>query len=255
MKTFCQGGQLKSLMSHEGLPDILNQIKPAFQANFGTEFKGTLLNDLLVLGAQGEPVSLSLWDDNEKVADLPLPIYEQLIACINLRSPSPVFCSFNTQGSHTALEPGVQYRNRMAARGVEFATFRTLKGNAQILYKSHNSSHTLAGQIQDIFVHRRPGPNGRSVSEVFFNVRHYEELSYDEARSDPYRKHPLLDVRLCHDKLSTEVTVVPLDGVVSHYASCSVNVAGIEGNVKVILSLDWVSGFFGGFSAADTAQD
>jgi hypothetical protein len=39
-------------MSRKGLPDILNQIKPAFEQHFGNQFSGTLLNNLLALGAQ-----------------------------------------------------------------------------------------------------------------------------------------------------------------------------------------------------------
>jgi hypothetical protein len=245
MRTFCRGGQLKALMSREGIPEVLNDIKPAFEKSFGTEFRGTLLNDLLVLGAQGELQQPSVWDAKEKATDLLNSTYDRLVECINRRSPSPKFHSFRSPESSSSipLEPGVQYRHRVQANGVEFATFRKSKGNAQILYRcGQDSGPVFAGQIQDIFVHERSGPNGNAISEYFLAVKKYEELSHDEARFDPYRKYPLLDVRLCHDNLSSEVDVISLDDIVSHFASCPFETDAIEGGLRIVLSLDRVSG-------------
>lgn len=245
MKTFCRGGQLKALMSRTGIPDILDSLKPAFDRFFGSEFRGTLGNDLLALGAQGDVYQRPFWDTKKKSKDLSPATYNSLINCINRTSPQS-FHSFLVQPpspTAIALEPAVQYYNKLSAMGVKFSTASRSKGDAQILFRSQGDLNTiLAGQIQEIFVHKRLGEDGTHINEYFLSVRKYKELSPAEAAFDPYRKYPLLDMRLCHDQLSSDITVISVDDVVSHFASCPFKMSeNITGDLRVILSLDRVS--------------
>lgn len=235
-------------MARDGLPEILNDIKPAFQEHFGTDFRGTLLNDLSALGAQEDVHQIPVWEASKTPTDLESGTYDELIKCINRRSLSHSFHSYLEVGSPSslALEPVVQHHHRLTAQGVDFSTFRRSRGNAQVSYRSPQNSDTIvAGQIQDIFVHKRPGPNGDDlITEFFLVIRQYQELSSVEASFDPYRKYERLDVRLCHDKLSSTVVVISPHDIVSHFSSCEYETTDIDGKLRVVLSLDRVSYLF-----------
>lgn len=242
MRTFCRGGNLKALMSREGLPEILEELKPSFHQHFGTEFRGTLLNDLLALGAEGGTIQLTAWDQARKSVDLTGKQYSLLIERINCSAMPMKFRSYLEQSEDTSLEPSVQHHRRLKIAGLDFVVAGGSKGNSQVLYRPEPDQTTVkAGIIQEIFVHRRLGPNGDAISQFFLTVLQYEDLSAEELQFDPYRKYPLLDIRLCHDKLASNVHVITSDDVVSHFASCSFNTDGIDGPLKIILSLDRVS--------------
>lgn len=127
--------------------------------------------------------------------------------------------------------------------GVKFSTASRSKGDAQILFRSQEDLNTvLAGQIQEIFAHKRFGEDGSHITDYFLSVRKYKELSPAEAAFDPYRRFPLLDMRLCHDQLSSDIIVISVDDVISHFASCPFEMTeNITGDLRVILSLDRVS--------------
>lgn len=242
MRTFCRGGNLKALMSREGLPEILEELKPSFHKNFGTDFRGTLLNDLLALGAEGGTIQLAAWDQARRGVDLVGKEYSLLIECINRFAMPMKFCSYLEPSGGTSLEPRVQYHRRLKIAGLDFVTAGGSKGNSQVLYRLGPDHNTVkAGIIQEIFVHRRPGPNGDTISQFFLTVLQYEDLSPEEVQFDPYKKYPLLDIWLCHDKLASKVHVITSNEVVSHFASCSFDTDAIDGPLKVILSLDRVS--------------
>lgn len=175
-------------------------------------------------------------------------VWAMLVAGAWKKSSPPIHSYFSAQPeslTSRALDPAVKYYNKITAMGVKFSTPSQHKGDAQILFRSKgNPANVLAGQIQEIFVHRRPGNAGpeEPISQYFLSVRQYEELSPAEAIFDPYRKYPLLDVRLCRDKLSSDVVIIPLEDIVSHFASCPFKMEdNITGDLRVILSLDRVS--------------
>lgn len=245
MNTFCRGGQVKAFMSLDGLPKVLDDIKLAFHQHFGTEFRGTLRNDLLALGAQGETMQNAVWTSTAKTADLETDIYEKLIDTINSRS-SQKFHSYRRDSPRPsiALEPLTQSCNKIIIHGVNFTPSTRSKGNSQILFKMSQDPKTLVpGLIQSIFLHKRPGPNGDIITEHFLVVQRYQPLKNADVAFDPYRRYPLLDAHLCHDILCESVIVISLEDVVSHFASCLYESSHIEGKLRVVLSLDRVCSY------------
>ena len=99
---------------------------------------------------------------------------------------------------------------------------------------------TAAGQIENIFYHRR---GYRSIEKVepFIAVRKFCPLSNQDKSKDPFRSFPGLETRLYYDKLGDDIRVVSLDALVCHFAALKWTPDGIATDCIVAKSLDRVS--------------
>lgn len=96
------------------------------------------------------------------------------------------------------------------------------------------------GQIETIFRHRySESLSGDEVVKTYFVVKRYQELDGEDALRDPYRKYPLLDVRLCYNKFEDKPYVVVKREIIAHVATCPMQWE--EKGSMVILNLDRVS--------------
>ncbi|KAI5987371.1 hypothetical protein EDD15DRAFT_2199593 [Pisolithus albus] len=93
-----------------------------------------------------------------------------------------------------------------------------------------------SGQIEEIFLHTRAGPNGDPLTEYFLVVQPFNPLSPAQAKHDPYLKFPLLDVRLHHKELLVGL-VIRAANVIGHVACCPYKAGLPEGNMQVVLAL------------------
>ncbi|KAI6002076.1 hypothetical protein EDD15DRAFT_2120960, partial [Pisolithus albus] len=122
----------------------------------------------------------------------------------------------NTQ----VIQPHVQDKHSVKYHGVTLSSSQKHLGNSRILFRLANDTLQRAGEIQRIFVHQRHGPSNALVTEFFYVVRQYRELSDAHAAYDPYRKFPLLFVRLCYNELLAQEQVIRNQNVISHFAGC-----------------------------------
>lgn len=63
-----------------------------------------------------------------------------------------------------------------------------------------------------------PSAPGGPLSNVYFAIQRFKELSAHEALHDPYRQFPLVGGRLYHPELEDGIEVVPLQEIDAHFA-------------------------------------
>ncbi|KAH7906904.1 hypothetical protein BJ138DRAFT_566339 [Hygrophoropsis aurantiaca] len=229
-------------MAQKDLPDALSELRPIIQDYFGSDFRGTLLTDLLSTGASDDGSEIPAFRNSDPTV-LPDNIYTKLLACIN-REPGPAhFISYRSPPSHLAqfLEPQAQYRKSIRYRGIVFATAAQHTGNSYVLFRKYPGGNACAGQIHQIFVHSRTSKDGQLRTEFFYVIRPLLALDSDQAAHDPYRFFALLDTQLYKDEFDPEEVVVRTTDIVSHFASCPYENPEMQGKYRVVVSLDRVS--------------
>ncbi|EGO25774.1 hypothetical protein SERLADRAFT_408035 [Serpula lacrymans var. lacrymans S7.9] len=210
--SFCRGSNLKALIFEsslrDGLRDAVDHFKTLFEKYFGSNFHGTLLNDLQTLSAA------EILDEGTYDSSALRPLSKEH------ESATPQYC---TEDDHTTLgaipiSPMVQQRDRITFRGISFTTGKKSIGDSMILYKSDREAEAHAGKIDGIFVHSRAG-TCKKITDYFMLVKPFRPLTPLEATFDIYRQYPLLGVRLYHDEFLTESVIIKGSDIVSHFAS------------------------------------
>ena len=227
MRTFCRGGNLRALITRDGLPDALESLRPMVQKYFGSALNGTILNN----SSSPDPTADERPPSSTKHELLDETLHRALVDCVN------------TGPSQLPLEPLVQYHDQITHMGVTFSTTRRHAGNSLVLFKTGPSPLQRAGQIQRIFSHtrRRDGDRPETVTDYFCVVLQYQELTDEEATHDPYRVFALLEARVCRKGFLPSLTVIQLSWIISHFASCPYKLGEFGDDFHVVLSLNRVS--------------
>lgn len=230
-------------MARNDLPPILVSMRAHFERSFGTEFRGTLLRDLLAVGADGSPEEAPpVCEEREALSE---DLYQLLLGYLNGDGTRRFYSCFEAHLSSTesfALDPHVSYRNQVVAKGATFTTYEQSFGNSQILFKAAKNSAIFTAQIEQIFSHGRLESDSKPFEQFFLVVRRFRDLSAEEQERDPYRRYPLVGAYLVYDELASGVSIISLDNVISHYASCPTTLPRAYPDVplRVIVSLDRV---------------
>jgi hypothetical protein len=238
MRSFCRGGNLKALLDREDSPAVLSDLKPALKLHFGSEFHGTLLADILAFGnvdGSSDDVDFGIND----MASLDDDKYRLLLERINAL-PNSKFHAGSAPSCEEllALEPRAYFRTRVDFKGVTFAKSSTSKSDCFIAFRGQFDK-IFVGEIAEIFSHRRPS-GASSVTETFLLVRPFQELSGRDAIHDPFRKFPLLNIRLCYQEFSDSVVIAVTD-IISHIALCPFSSTEIHCALWITVSMDRVS--------------
>ncbi|KIM59654.1 hypothetical protein SCLCIDRAFT_16469 [Scleroderma citrinum Foug A] len=150
--TFCWGGNLKVLMASDNLPEVLGSFRLIIQSYFGKDFRGNILCDLLALAPKNHNL-------DHKGSDIPwmdnLPLISLSNEHLNRDDPALRYCSFTDpfDACTRSLEPKAQFRKSLRKRGVVYSAASQHVGNSFIFF--HHCGSSIAGQIQEIFVHTR----------------------------------------------------------------------------------------------------
>ncbi|KAG1889073.1 uncharacterized protein F5891DRAFT_987455 [Suillus fuscotomentosus] len=242
MKSFCRGSNLRALLLHDELPEAIQDYRSIAQEYFGTDFRGTLRHDLQAMAGSTDecfPVARK-----GKVVTLPASQYASLISCLNRISDGIFYQPYDQplEGAHCVhVEPRAETKRAIKLHGDNFTPAWRHVGNSQILLRATalgSGSLARAAQIQKILVHSHPGLGRSTFSETFFVVKLYRELDAAQIPLDPYRIFHALDARLCIDDLEPEELVVSSTDIISHFASCSIDIEGLKERCRVVLSLD-----------------
>jgi hypothetical protein len=225
------------------LPEAIQDYQSIAQEYFGTDFRGTLHHDLQALARSTDgsfPVP-----GRGKIITLPDSLYASLISRLNQTSNGICYRAYDQplDGPHYVhVEARAETRRAVKLNGGNFTPAWRHVGNSQILLRATASegSLTRAAQIQKILVHSRLGLGRSTISETFFVVRLYRELDATQTSLDPYHIFHALDARLCIDDFELEELVVSSTDIISHFASCPINVEGLKEQCRVVLSLDKV---------------
>lgn len=109
----------------------------------------------------------------------------------------------------------------MAFEGQTFTTFEKSSPNSQVLFQETESSPVNAGKIFEIFQHSNISTNGTRSFQVYMCIRslaqHTSEHDDIQIKDQQYRA---LGGRVFIDTLSTDITVIKLEQIVSHFFCC-----------------------------------
>lgn len=240
LKAFCRGSNLRAMLSKENSLASLQVLRTAFKQFFPSA-SSILQTDLDHLDLNGMNSDIAeITDSVDKLPTLSTTTYDGLLDCLNEGIVPRVYLSYRDKlRPHTwVIQPHAQEKRLVKYRGVTFSCSSKHLGNSRILFRLRNETLQRAGEIQRIFVHQRHGPSNTPMTEFFYVVRRYRELSDAQAVYDPYRKFPLLFVRLCHDELMAEEQVIRNQNVMCHFAGCPYESEELPGKFLVVLSLD-----------------
>lgn len=242
MRTFCRGANIRALFDDDFLPtSILRELRGPFQTYFGRDFRGSLVSDLLSVEAQESSTEPARWEKDLSITVLQNDLYECLAKRLNYDSAPMIFSTVRGSPTVTLLNPRVQDHRIVRAKGVVFSVADQSVGNSLVIFRPTVNEPCRAGQIQRIFVHSRPTPNQTTMLEFFFVVKAFIALTEEEATRDPYRKFPLVDVKLYRDTLGPSSYVTKTTDIVSHFACYPYRGEGFMNGYQVVLSLDRVS--------------
>lgn len=220
-------------------------IKDLILGQFGTEFYGTLANDIEALGELAGTEDRAAMDGAQKCDTLSEDQHKALIVRLNADSVQIRYCAERSQAASTAADillvsPDVQYRRGFKSGGATFKPVSQSRNDSLVICRLPGAS-ARAAQIESIFVHTRAGANDEeALTDFSLSVRLFHELSDVEALSDPYRQYLLLDVRLYHNKLSDQQFILKASDIVSHCATCPYQSVEETHKYRVVLSLDRV---------------
>ena len=211
-------------MTANHAPKPLHELKLLFNKTFGNDFSITLLQDLLVNDPVAAAEGPGKWQNDRASTNL-----------------SPETCNFFC--SYLGLENcgvqiSVQHQRKIGLHGASFCPAKNSKKNSQVIFVDPTTKAHHGGEISDIFVHRRLD-KGRLVADTFCSVRPFKELTPRESQHDPYRRYPLLDIRMYHS-LKEAITIISWRDIVSHAATCTISWPQIGNDLIVVQSLDRV---------------
>jgi hypothetical protein len=241
MRGFCRGGNFRALMAQENLPPAFQEIRPIFDRFFGSALSGTVLADILSLGTTADGTDVPILVD-EPTTSLPEETYHGLLLCLNRGHPFPCYVSYRTEPQPLtfAVEPRALQEKMVKINGATFTCASKHTGNSLVLFKLADETFERAGQIQSIFAHRRQGLEGKLITEFFYVIQQFKELTDEQRQHDPYRRFPLLCTRLCSREYLPSELVIKTHNIVSHFASCPYESRELPGGFHVVLSLNRV---------------
>ncbi|THH18508.1 hypothetical protein EW146_g2479 [Bondarzewia mesenterica] len=172
--TFCRAVNLRVLVESTGMASAFGAFQKLFERVFGSDFRGTLMNDMVSsLPLEPDPSI----DDTAALDDIGGPLknlddacYHVLIERLNMDLGRVSFRAYNSDKPSDAspTQYRVQFCSKLEIRGVGFTTASYSKGDSMA----------------------------------------FKRLSGEEAEKDPYRKFVYLDAELYRDELEEQVAVV-----------------------------------------------
>ncbi|OJT15383.1 hypothetical protein TRAPUB_8050 [Trametes pubescens] len=242
MHGFYSGAELRWLMASTSWPadEVYQDMVDAFHASFKDAARGTRASDVLSFGRHDIA-------DTEKSDSTPLPSAEVTLSRPFydevLRLMPSALASFyeEVEDDRAKLSPYVQHLKNVSIRRVNYATRAHARRDSYILFNLplFPGSPSRAGQISDIFKHRRLEA-GNHVESTFLVVDSFQELTPADQAHDPYRAHPGLQTRLCYTRTDGQY-VIRLKDVVGHFAAFVYSPSEVGQECIVCRSLDRAS--------------
>ncbi len=247
MRYFYMGARLRRIMNTVDWPElpIYQQWFDLFKKTFSDRVRGTRVTDALSFESLRSPGPLTAdtYEYNEQShSTLHVSIYDSLLSLINTRGST--FASaygrrVTRQVAEASLPTKADFKKNITHRGLKFTaggrdsyvTYRIQSGQSEVYG---------AGQIESIFLHRRR-EGTQVIVEPFVVIQEYLPLSPEHARLDPYRQFTHLNTMLYYNKVDTTPRVIPLDGIVAHFAGLVYTPEDIGKQCMVVRSLDRVS--------------
>lgn len=231
MTSFCRAANFRQLLQSKTLPHFLRSLIPVVQSFFGrADLHSSLMTDVLPSNPDRNPEHV--WDTEGECNTLPYDTYHLLLARINASDQPRRFASYyHREPGLAVLDSTIQERQTLDLNGVLYRPShpRSQKFRGDSLIQFTHLGQTWTGSITSMFIHSRTADR---VVEFFAAVDVFGELSEAESALDPYRRYPLLQVKLCRTEV-TERVVIKSSDIISHFASCP-----YSNGYQVVVSLD-----------------
>ncbi|PIL35041.1 hypothetical protein GSI_02828 [Ganoderma sinense ZZ0214-1] len=246
MRYFYMGANARWLMSTTPWPDdaVYQDMMMAFKRAFKDATRGTRVTDIPSFGP--DFLKSETNPDYDRLKEKPLipSVYDSLYSWVNASSPIDFQSAFAPHLDGRPRLPALgAFVPRISRSGVTYATSRATAGDSFITFLDRSRpsdserSATSAGQIQDIFHHRRL-EGTRTIVEPFVIVREYLPLEVKHQPHDPFRRFPGLQTELYYNDFKPIVRVIPLQDIVAHFASLVYTPPGINRPCIIARSLD-----------------
>ena len=254
MRGFYTGAKLRWLMEGESWPGAhdseFQSMVAQFQAAFGhgahrSRFVN-VLTEPLDTETETEPQVPSTFPGSEEKS-LPHDVYQQLLRYVNSSSCVQFASLHDDSAGSTSKQPFLpdtaDFVSRTNHLDVAYAT-RRRRGlrYSFILFRipGSGSNQVVAGQIDSIFHHTRL-EGETPMTETFFLVDEYAQLSVENQLHDPYRKFLDGNTWLCYNRFRMDKRLLRLSDIVSHFAALEYTPEEIGEACIVVRSLDRVS--------------
>ncbi|KAI0737799.1 hypothetical protein C8Q80DRAFT_1222785 [Daedaleopsis nitida] len=251
MRLFYAGAELRWLVASTEWPDTeeFRDLMEAFSRVYQDAARGTRVVDVLgTLSSSVTSSGRSLHDQFKSLDDTRLDsnIYAKLVNVVNQPHTSQLYTSYLSElgDGLIHLSPYVRKLAKLEVNGVTYGSRDSNIRNSFALFRDPCSSEpTLprAGQISEVFLHRRAPAEGEVVVELFLVLDEYLPLSEQHAAQDPYTRFPLLNTHLCYDRFRSRRRVIRPVDIQCHFASLVYTPDGIDKPCIVVRSLDRVS--------------
>nr|VWO94125.1 Immunoglobulin G-binding protein A (IgG-binding protein A) (Staphylococcal protein A) (SpA) [Ganoderma boninense] len=248
MRGFYTGAKVRWLMESEAWPadrqfqDMVSRFQDVFGHGAHRPRFTNVLTEPFGTAAETNPGSdAPSYLPAREERTLPRNVYDQLLSHVHSSSQFRFTSLHNIHASnHPFLPDRAEFVSRITHAGAAYAT-RRRKGlrSSFILFRDAHSGSTniVAGQIDSIFYHtRREGEV--TITEPFFLVDEYVQLSDEDQPYDPYRKFIDGNIWLCYDKFRVEKRLLQLSDIVFHFATMEYTPKEISEPCIVVRSLD-----------------
>lgn len=207
MRTFCRGSNLRALLGDTTDIKGVQVVKAAFHRFFKSDLNGSLGVDLTQLGVGTDLNAAPYWEDLEVAYPLDDDDFRTLCDLTSTSVPGSI------------AQNKIQPRRKVKLQGVNFTNRQTSRKDCQVSFRYRGSSSF--GQIEQLFAHQIHDPT-QSITTVhdFARIFAYTEVDDDEAPDDPFRRFPLLNIRLMKNHFHPNAMIIPTSDIISHVAIC-----------------------------------
>lgn len=249
MRLFYAGAELRWLMSSTEWPDSIEfrEAVEALKKTYQDNTRGTRALDVFNATPTSSDAERDLFAETYaslKDVRMDEQEYSVFVDLLNIISPN-TFTAYNADltDERSRLSRNVRLLPKLEVGRVTYGTRADQVRNSFVCFKDPCSSDpTLvrAGQIAQIFIHRRFIKKNQPIIEPFIVVDEYMPLTTAHVLHDPYRRFPIIDTRLYYSRFHARSPVVRREDLVSHFAMFECIPEGIEEPCIVMRSLDRV---------------
>ncbi|KAJ8495690.1 hypothetical protein ONZ45_g12752 [Pleurotus djamor] len=230
LMTASRMSNLYALMNDKELRDVASNLVDAFTKHINIDGRGTRIIDALTLqplrSAEGEG------EGKQTAIHLATDVATALRNRLNREAGSELYTSAYHQRENDDQLGFIKTANRctkVVVRGVLFQPVLASQGNSHIIFRKQEGISDIAGQIQEILLHRRRQKGAEAlITETFLVVRTFAELMPPHATLDPYRRYPMAG-KLYYSDLEDAIHIVRPKEIICHFAKTSSLDFGIPG--------------------------
>ncbi len=253
MRMFYAGAELRWLTASTDWPDTpeFQELLSAFERTYQDAARGTRVTDVLgavpgLLGTANPPFHelFKTLDDLR----LDRALYDQLLRIVNIihsSSTPSMFIPFDNDldDKRARLIPHARPLSKFEVNRAIYGTHSKNIRNSFVCFRdpaSEDPSLVRAGQISEIFLHRRIPDGGEALVEPFVVLDEYIPLSPEHVARDPYRHYPLLETKLYYNRFLEHGVVIRPPDILCHFAAFVYTPEHIDEPCVVVRSLDRV---------------